>query len=180
MDFSEGLSMLTDSLLNDPLSDFNAESFYSDLLCEDSEISPVETTELSCEEISLVCEDEGIYLEDEPLLNNEHGVICEKVMPKQLEDEKIISTFNPKLLKDKKIRSTSKCSRLIGKAKTAKLNASNKSHQEVSNMIEKVYRTQDEAFILHSSFSKITKIQKLDQVLKFHLFILKNGYTPNK
>ena len=57
--------------------------------------------------------------------------------------------------------------------------ASKKSHKDVSDMISVIYETLPNIFLLHHSFSKLSKIQKLDQIQKFLLSVQKHGYKAD-
>ena len=48
-------------------------------------------------------------------------------------------------------------------------------HKELADKIGGVYDSLPETFILHKTFSKITKLQKLDQIEKFVQHIQRHG-----
>ena len=55
-----------------------------------------------------------------------------------------------------------------------------KSHREISLKIDFVYKTLPKTYILHNSYARITKFQKLDQMEKFIENVQKHGYVSNK
>ena len=185
MDFSESLSMLTDSLLNQPMIDFNAEILFSNLLCEgeEEEILEDNTSSLICEETSLLCEEE-LSLEDAMNKNSKQEADSLEVMSDQTE---VMSEQTTELKQVLSKRSKTKSISKRGQFKkgeslkrASNLRASNKSHQEVVTMISLVYESLPKTYIFHHSFVKITKIQKLDQIHKFVLSTQRNGYTADK
>ena len=64
-------------------------------------------------------------------------------------------------------------------ARQKRMLASVKSRNACSDMIEVIYSTLPEIFNYHSSFIKITKIQKLDRIQKFVLSVQKHGYKAD-
>ena len=54
-----------------------------------------------------------------------------------------------------------------------------KSHKELTDMITMLYNDLPKTFILHESFVKITKIQKLDQMHKFICAVKHHGYKTS-
>ena len=158
MDFSESLSMFTDSLLHNPLIDFNAEDLFSNLLSEGESNKSLE--DLSSEETSLFCEEE---------------ISNEDVVSEQTEPIQVLSKRTKTKLKRGQVNKVCDINK-----KAMKLRASSKSHQEVVDMISLVYQALPKTSTLHASFVKVTKIQKLDQIHKFVLSVQQNGYTANK
>ena len=55
-----------------------------------------------------------------------------------------------------------------------------KSHKELANKIAKLYETLPDTFILHKTFHKVSKIQKLDQIEKFILNVKRHGYIADE
>ena len=175
---SENLSLLTDSLMDQPLLDFNAETLFSNLLGEAEEIilEDEDTPSLICEEVRLICEEE-LILEEE--MNSKKEQEAARRLEVLLEQREVIQVLT-KRRKRKPTLNRVQFTKEDIPTKASPLTASRKSHQEVVNMISKVYQALPKNFTLHSSFSKITKIQKLDQIHKFVLNAQQNGYVANK
>ena len=168
MDVNESLSCLTDTLLTNPMLDFNADTLFSELLCGREDIYL--ENESICEETSLFCA-ETLTVEDE-----NHITPNVKVMPKQIEQ-----TRTSKKSRKSKLKSGGGSTEVnVISKKAMKLKASSKSHRVVVEMISELYQILPQTFILHHSFVKLTKIQKLDQIKKFVMNVQQNGYTPNK
>ena len=161
MDFSESLSMFTDSLYQPPTFDFNVDDLFTNLLSEDESENIVESLDIVEPEENLVCVEVLSTEEDEVIEAVESTTILKKEIKKKL-----------------KRRHSTKVDEISRKA--MKLRASSKCHQGVVDMITMVYETLPSSFTLHSSFLKITKIQKLDQIHKFVLNAKNNGHKADK
>ena len=55
-----------------------------------------------------------------------------------------------------------------------------KAHKELAAKLNGVYHSLPTTFILHKSFVKVSKVQKLDQIEKFLEHIRRHGYLPDQ
>ena len=55
-----------------------------------------------------------------------------------------------------------------------------KAHKELAAKLNGVYHSLPTTFILHKSFVKVSKVQKLDQIEEFLEHIRRHGYLPDQ
>ena len=126
------------------------------------------------------------------VLNDEISLECVEEMPPEsnnTENNSEDCSESEKMFANKQFRDT--CDALRKENETFKVKnqalikkmateRSAKLHQKNAMKIEFVYRSLPETYILHNSFARITKFQKLDQVHKFIENVLRHGYRTNK
>ena len=146
--------MFSDSLMANPLANFNAETLFSSI-------------------------PNTIELENESLVSDVVETLEETTISLTDKQENVEEISKKQMLKKTKLKRF-KSNKKVEVIKRTSAERAAKSHKELSDMISSLYNNLPSTFILHESFVKITKIQKLDQIQNFMFNVKQHGYSPNK